>query len=91
MLRIHSLTQSEDTIMRNHETDQLAQQLNVAFKKSGMDVHTFVDYLEHTRDIIDVYESEERGQLGFFVYIPEYQGVAQFYFNHKTMKWFCKF
>ena len=77
--------------MRNHETDQLAHQLNVAFKKSNMSVHDFVDYLEHTRDIIDVYESEERGQLGFFVYIPEYQGVAQFYFNHKTMKWFCKF
>ena len=78
--------------MRNHETDKLAHQLNVAFKKSNMSVHDFVDYLAETRSmIIDVYESEERGQLGFFVYIPEYQGVAQFYFNHKTMKWFCKF
>ena len=78
--------------MRNHETDKLAHQLNAAFKKSGMSVHDFVDYLAETRSmIIDLYESEARGQLGFFVYIPESQGVAQFYFNHKNMQWFCKF
>ena len=77
--------------MRNHETDQLAYQLNVAFKKSGMDVHSFIDYLEDTRDIIDIYRSEDTEELGFFVYIPESQGVAQFYFNPENMKWFCKF
>ena len=77
--------------MRNHETDQLAYQLNVAFKKSGMDIHSFIDYLEDTRDIIDIYRSEDTEELGFFVYIPEAQGTAHFYFKPKTMKWFCKF
>lgn len=72
--------------MRSVSTDAMAEQLTLAYQKSGMLAEEFVGYLQKTRDIFDIRINEECQTF----FIEQGDLCIQFYHFNGTGTWHCK-